>query len=103
MSQPHTINVLPEDVTFDCADGASLLIGMERRGVGRDLVECIPVGCRGGGCGVCRVRILAGEYESKKMSIKHVTPEERDAGIALACRVFPAGSMQIEVLANPSG
>lgn len=101
-SDLHHIEVLNEQASFSCQPGLSLLVGMERQSVGASMTRYIPAGCRGGGCGVCRIRIISGDYSSKKMSIKHVTPEEREQGVALACRVFPAGDMQIEVL-EPSG
>jgi len=99
-AQHYRIEVLPEHTSFDCERGANLLVGMERKRVGVSMLQCIPVGCRGGGCGVCRIRILEGEYDCKKMSIKHVTPEERERGVALACRVFPTADMRIEVLGD---
>jgi Na+-transporting NADH:ubiquinone oxidoreductase subunit NqrF len=48
----------------------------------------IPVGCRGGGCGVCRVQVLAGEYQAKRMSQRFVSTDEARAGYALACRMI---------------
>jgi ferredoxin len=36
----------------------------------------VPVGCRGGGCGVCRVQVLSGGYESKRMSRRFVTDDD---------------------------
>ncbi len=59
-----------------------------------------PKGCHNGGCGVCKIQIHSGEYETKKMSRKHVTQEEEDSGIALACRVFPKSDMSIEFIAK---
>ena len=41
---------------YPCDERESVLEGMAR--LGR---RGIPVGCRGGGCGVCKVRILSGE------------------------------------------
>ena len=58
----------------------------------------IDAGCRGGGCGVCKIRIVDGEAEQGKMSAAHVTPEDRESGIVLACRVYPRSDMTIEVL-----
>lgn len=48
----------------------------------------LAVGCRGGGCGVCRVQVVQGAHEVRKMSKRHVTDEERAAGYALACRLY---------------
>ena len=84
---------------FRCDVDQHLLQGMTRYGVGGSMRECIPVGCRGGGCGVCRIRVIEGEYESKKMSRKHVSEKEQAQSVALACRVYPLGDMRIEVLA----
>lgn len=89
-------------VRFDCAvvaeDGAraefrvragqTLLAALNAQGS-----KAIPIGCRNGGCGVCRVEILEGEYERQRMSRKHVTEEEEAAGYALACRVVPKSDL----------
>ena len=75
---------------------------MQTYQIGQAVLATIPVGCRGGGCGVCRIRILSGQYESKKMSCKHVTGEDRERGIALACRIYPRGELRIEVLDTSS-
>lgn len=58
----------------------------------------ITVGCRGGGCGVCKVRVLEGRYSTGVMSAACVPPEEREDGIALACKLFPESDLQLEVL-----
>ncbi len=63
------------------------------------MLEAIPVGCRGGGCGVCRIRVLSGDYETQKMSRKHVRPEDQAIGMALACRVYPRSDLTVEVMA----
>ena len=63
-----------------------------------DVLEAIPVGCRGGGCGVCRIKVVQGSYEAKKMSRKHVTEGEQAEAIVLACRVFPRGDLLVDVL-----
>lgn len=91
----HSISVLNVNEKFDCKEDVSLLSGMEEQSK-----KAINVGCRGGGCGFCKIKILSGAYEAKKMSIRYVTKEERDQGYALACRIFPRSAMQ--VLATPS-
>lgn len=78
---------------FDCDPEKSLLTGIEKQ-----RVQAVQVGCRGGGCGVCKIRIVTGEFEIKKMSIKHVTREEASQRYALSCRVFPRSDMVIDAL-----
>jgi ferredoxin len=78
---------------FHCALDESLLQGMLR--LGR---RSIPVGCVNGGCGVCKVRIVAGEVRPLgPMSRTHVSAEEQAAGYALACRVAPVTAVRLEV------
>jgi len=78
---------------FRCSSEENVLSGMEclgRRG--------IPVGCRGGGCGVCKVQVLDGTYRVEKMSRACVNEDERRQGFALACRLFAGGDLQLRVV-----
>ena len=58
--------------------------------------ELVAIGCRRGGCGLCKVRILEGHYSSKKMSRAHISPEDEDNGYVLACRVIPESSLLLQ-------
>lgn len=78
---------------YRCAASSTLLAGMEtlaRRG--------IPVGCRGGGCGVCKVRIESGRVHALKMSREHVSETEQAAGVVLACRAYPRSDVQLSAI-----
>jgi ferredoxin len=92
---PEAFDVHIEDTGEDyrCPGDRDLLRSMER--LGR---KGIPAGCRGGGCGVCKVHILEGSVRSKKMSRAHVTPEEQAAGYVLACRSFPLTDVRLAVV-----
>lgn len=83
---------------FSCRIDQHLLQGMQSFQVGKPLVDTIPVGCRGGGCGICRVQVLKGEYDTLKMSHKHISEEDKARGEVLACRVFPRTDLTIAVL-----
>lgn len=87
------IHVAQTDETFPCAANESLLQGMVR--LGR---KGIPVGCVNGGCGVCKVRILAGDIKALgPISRAHVTLDEEGQGYTLACRVAPQTAVNLEV------
>jgi ferredoxin len=58
----------------------------------------IPSGCHGGGCGVCKVKVLSGEYRTGTMSREHVSEEDEQQGIALACQVYPRTDLTVKVL-----
>lgn len=54
------IYVEDKDARFHCGEEQRLLHAMQAQGLGS-----IPVGCKGGGCGICRVQITQGEYETR--------------------------------------
>ncbi|MGB1612972.1 MAG: 2Fe-2S iron-sulfur cluster-binding protein [Arenicellales bacterium] len=94
----YRIEVEGMGVEFECSPERSLLAGMEAQAK-----KAIAVGCRGGGCGFCKIRILEGEYETKKMSVKFVSHSERLDGYALSCRVFPRSDMRVVALEDVEG
>ncbi|MEC7376621.1 MAG: 2Fe-2S iron-sulfur cluster binding domain-containing protein [Pseudomonadota bacterium] len=78
---------------FRCTEDQSVLKAMEQ--VGK---KCVPVGCRGGGCGFCKIRVVEGEFSCGKMSKAHCPPEARDKGEVLACRIYPRTDLMIECM-----
>lgn len=93
LNKKYTVLVTDNNESFACYANENLLKGMTRLGH-----KGIPVGCRNGGCGVCKVQIKSGEYEAKIMSREHVSVAEESEGIALACRVFPKSDIELSVL-----
>lgn len=89
----HTITLLDTGESYRCAEQRSVLDGMAALGK-----RGIPVGCRGGGCGVCKVQVLRGPVLKGAMSRDHVSEQEEAAGAALACRIRPAGDLELRVL-----
>ena len=87
------VHVMQTGESYPCATNESLLQGMLR--LGR---KGIPTGCRGGGCGVCKVEILSGTYARKPMSRAHVTAQEELNGKGLACQAFPTSNISLRVL-----
>ncbi len=89
----HEVLIVDTGEVYRCADTRSLLEGMEalgRRG--------IPVGCRNGGCGVCKVAIETGTYVARVMSREHVSEEDEACGRVLACRVRPTSAVRLRVI-----
>ena len=89
----YTVTIAETGESFRCSDQETLLVGMERLGK-----RGIPVGCRGGGCDVCKVEIVSGAYRKKVMSREYVSVEDEAAGRVLAGRVWPAGDIVLRVL-----
>jgi ferredoxin len=88
-----TVQIEETGESFRCSPTESLLVGMERLGK-----KGIPVGCRGGGCGVCKVEITSGTYVKRVMSREYVSVEDETADRVLACRVRPSSDITLKVL-----
>lgn len=89
----HTVHIENDGSSYRCTEARTLLDGMES--LGR---KGIPVGCRGGGCGVCKVQIVSGSYTKRVMSRAHVSAEEEASGCVLACRVKPTSDVSLQVI-----
>jgi ferredoxin len=88
-----SIHIRDTGESFLCNVDKSVLGGMEalrRKG--------IPVGCRSGGCGVCKIRIEKGAVRRGPTSRAHVSLDEEAEGVALACRCFPEADLELSVL-----
>ncbi|NPT60254.1 2Fe-2S iron-sulfur cluster-binding protein [Paraburkholderia elongata] len=81
-----------------------VLVSLERaQSLGRlpELRIKLPVGCRRGGCGICRARVLKGNYRSEAMSQEHVSREDRDLGIVLCCSIFALSDITLRLEPAP--
>ncbi|MCL1815584.1 MAG: 2Fe-2S iron-sulfur cluster-binding protein [Treponema sp.] len=91
MGKKHKVAIQGTDITFECDEDAAVLHAMIHHGKG-------PVvhGCCGGGCGVCKARIVSGDFFAfKPMSAAHVNGAEKKQGLALLCCVQPRSDMLI--------
>lgn len=69
----------------------SVLDGAQRNGVK------IPYACKGGGCGLCKIRVEEGEFERGPSSMAVLPNEERNLNYTLACKTYPKGNMMIQL------
>jgi len=62
----------------------------------RDLFIPIPTGCQRGGCGMCKVKVLHGEYDQELVRSHHaLSDEELNNGYSLACCMKPKSDLEI--------
>ena len=61
----------------------------------RDQFIPIPTGCRGG-CGMCKVKVVSGEYDQEIVrSHDALSNEDLANGFALACCMMPKSDIEI--------
>jgi ferredoxin len=89
----HRVSIENTGEAFACADDVHVLAAME-------LARChgIPVGCRNGGCGACKVRVTVGRYQTRKMNRAVVSAQDEADGCVLACKTYPQGDITVQVL-----
>ncbi len=84
----HDVTIRGVSQTFSCRETESVLAAAIGAGG-----SPLPVGCRGGGCGVCRVQVLEGQYQTHAMSSEQVSETDQEQGIALACQLFARSAL----------
>lgn len=87
----HIVTVEPFGVTFACAENETILEAALREGI------ALRYGCKHGGCGSCKTRILKGEVDLEKASGFALMEYEREAGFALLCSAYPLEDLVIQL------
>jgi ferredoxin len=104
MKQRYTITI-PGAGSAQCGDDERELVALERaQGFGqlRNLPVRLPVGCRRGGCGICRARVIEGQYRKAPMSRDHISAEDEENGLILACSVYPLSDLSLVLEGRPA-
>src|SRR5690554_161478 len=81
------------ELDFACQPGQNVLecmIGSGKKG--------IQVGCRGGGCGVCKVQVVDGEFSARPMSKAHIDDQAISNRQVLACCISPLSDLTLKVI-----
>jgi CDP-4-dehydro-6-deoxyglucose reductase len=86
------VTVLPDGVRIPATDGETVLAALGRAGLK------YRIGCRRGGCGICKLQLLAGEVRYERPVADSVlSDDEKVAGICLSCRAVPITNVLIEL------
>lgn len=80
----------PEEITFSSKDNETVLEASIRSN-GK-----IKVGCKRGGCGICKIKVVDGEVEQGPVSRTVLPLHEEKEGYVLACRTVPQSNITIE-------
>ena len=84
------VTVRPGAVEVTLDDGETILDGLYRNGY------AYRIGCRRGGCGVCKVDLLVGEVRyDRTVAPEVLTAGERASGTCLTCRAVPVTDVTI--------
>lgn len=85
----YRIHLLQPAAAFEASEGESLLDAADRAGVH------LPHDCRFGTCGTCRVRLASGTVGYREFPAG-LSPEEAEAGFALACQAHALSDLTLQ-------
>ena len=86
------VTILPDGVHVDAREEETLLRALARAGLR------YRVGCKRGGCGICKVQLKLGEVRYERPIADSVlSDDERVEGICLSCRAVPITNIVIEL------
>jgi CDP-4-dehydro-6-deoxyglucose reductase len=86
------VTVLPDDVRVEIRPDETILAALGRAGLR------YRIGCRRGGCGVCKLHLRLGEVRySRPVADSVLTDDERVEGICLSCRAVPLTNVVVEL------
>ena len=91
MNETYTITLLPMGEVLPCAPEEMVLEAILRSGAR------VYYGCTGGGCGVCKMRLIAGQLDYGRYSVAVLSEEERWEGFFLSCQAKPLSDLTIQL------
>ena len=91
MSEFHQITLLPMGEVLPCTPGETVLSAILRSGAR------VFFGCTGGGCGVCKMRLISGHLGYGRYSAAALSEEERREGFFLSCQARPLSDLTVQL------
>lgn len=85
-----TITLSPYDLRFECEPDESILEAGLRQGFN------LRFGCKHGGCGSCKSRVVDGEVDLEGCSSFALMDFEREEGYALLCSTSPITDLTLD-------
>lgn len=86
------VTIMPDGIRVTMAEDETLLRALSRAGLR------YRVGCKRGGCGICKVKLVHGEVRYERPIAQQVlSDDERVEGVCLSCRAVPLTSIAIEL------
>ena len=87
-----TITLTPVGNTVTCDHDDTVLAAILRSGAS------VMFGCRGGGCGTCKMHLIAGCVAHGRCSVAVLPEEDKARGWFLSCQARPLADLTIELL-----
>ncbi len=90
----HKVFIQSESISFDIKPSQTILEAAIAAGIN------IPFGCRNGGCGSCKGKVLSGEVFCEEYQQSAMTDEEKANGSTLCCQSYVSSDVRLEIKLN---
>ena len=87
----YQITLSPVGHTLSCGPEDTVLTAILRSGAR------VMFGCRGGGCGTCKMRLTGGRVDHGRCSVDVLPREERESGWFLSCQARALSDLEVEL------
>lgn len=91
MNLSYKVVLIDRNESFICKASESILSAMEHA-----KVKPFPSGCKGGGCGICKMKLVEGSVRMGAVSREHLPKEQESQGMILACKAYPLSDLKIK-------
>ena len=88
---PYTVSLVPLGDRVECRGDETVLSAILRAGAK------IMFGCRGGGCGTCKMRLISGRVDHGRCSTAVLPESEKTEGAFLSCQARPLSDLTVEL------
>jgi CDP-4-dehydro-6-deoxyglucose reductase len=76
---------------FTCHGNQTVLDAAQSQGI------VIQYACKGGGCGLCKIKVENGVFERGKSSKAVLPDSERELNYTLACKTYPKTDLEVRI------
>ncbi|MCH9782097.1 CDP-6-deoxy-delta-3,4-glucoseen reductase [Methylophilaceae bacterium] len=90
----HKVYIHPENISFEIKPSQTVLEAAIAAGIN------IPFGCRNGGCGSCKGKVISGEVFCEEYQQSAMTHEEKTNGSTLCCQCYVSSDVHLEIKLN---
>jgi len=90
---PYTVSFSPLGDRIVCGRDETVLGAILRSGAK------VVFGCRGGGCGACKMRLVSGRVDYGRCSAAVLPDGDKAAGWFLSCQARPLSDLEVELIA----
>lgn len=98
LTNQYVIRLEPLGKEVTASEGETVLDALRRQFYGRDGQPFFP-GCRRGGCGYCKAKVIAGNVRHHHIySRAALADDERNNNFILTCQSWPLSDLTVQLL-----